>query len=267
MDEDGNVYVAATHRSDGQGVESRPIESADFAEANFQNPYLKQEGEARKEGKALSILNKAIDSHESYSKSVQAQRQKKLKQLQSAAIEALNANQDKLLAKAITQQMSGADFDQLAIVDAQYGARHAAILQNMGEMPRLSDMGYIQDGEYVSPEEVEQIKMTSLASNKILNAAKQQALLSEKENYEAPINSTIAPDVQKLLEGELNFDSEDEAKLFASMSHGQQIAYLRAKKGDTYLPSTSEASAIAPLANNKIAMYGGIALLAYLLLK
>lgn len=263
MDEDGNVYVAATHRSDGLGVESKPESQESFASQLVQNPYLSQEVEASKETAQLAALNRHQD--DMTKKQALYARAKRTKL--SGHRELSHGAKDKLLGEALAQQMGSADFDQLSIVDAQYGARHAAMLQNMGEVPVDTDLKYISEAEYVSPLEFEQIKMKNMSNDLIAHETLMSKINQSQEQVSAPSKSSLDAKAQEILSGEISFETEDEAKIFAAMPHGQQIAYLRAKKGETYLASTSEASATAPIASNKTMVYGGIALLMYLLLK
>lgn len=260
MDEYGNVYVAATHRSDGQGVEARPETVKDFADPGFQNPYLAQDNSAHKEGAMVKAVADNIDKQNEAISGQMRQIKKARARREMRGLELGRMKHDSLLAEAITQQLAGADFNQLAIVDAQYGAKHLAMLEGMGEAVADSDLNYIQDAE-MSQLEYDQAQMTKMSTNQIMSEAKKRALLSEKENYAAPVNSTIDRDAQLALTGEINFDSEDEAKMYLKLTPSQQASYLKSRKSAEYLPSTSEASAQA-LPVSSTALKAGAALLA-----
>ena len=252
MDENGNVYVAATHRSDGQGVESKPEEAESFASQLVQNPYLSQEAEAAKESSALAALNK----HQDGLTKKQALYAKAKRTKLSGHRELSHSAKDKLLGEALAQQMGSADFDQLSIVDAQYGARHAAMLQSMGEVPVDTDLKYINEAEYVSPLEFEQLKMKSLSNDLIAHDMRAKLINQSQEQVSAPSKSSLDAKAQEILSGEISFETEDEANLFEKMSTAQKLSYLKAREASSSSSRKSD-----------IIKYGGAALLAWLILK
>lgn len=252
MDEDGNVYVAATHRSDGLGVESKPESQESFASQLVQNPYLSQEAAVAKESTALAALNKYQDGMTKKQALYARAKRTKL----SGRKELSHSAKDKLLGEALAQQMGSADFDQLSIVDAQYGARHAAMLQNMGEVPVDTDLKYISEAEYVSPLEFEQIKMKNMSNDLIAHETLMSKINQSQEQVSAPSKSSLDAKAQEILSGEISFETEDEANLFEKMSTAQKLSYLRAREA----ASTSSRK-------SDIIKYGGAALLAWLLLK
>ena len=151
MDEDGNVYQSASHRSDGQGVESMPHPADNFRDNTLDQSYNKLNSEIESERQQMRVL----DAEQDYQNEVaqaHAQKQASITAMkQSVADENLidKANQELMFKEATENKaLSGlADFESLRIVDETYPSKQKAAMGYLNEM-----MGTKVSPDVVQPE-------------------------------------------------------------------------------------------------------------------
>lgn len=253
MDEKGNYYQAAQHRSDGKGVEKMAQTVQGFGEGYFDKSVKDMGSQIEREGKILTDYNMKQDKYEEIRKKkeeahrkLHAAEQKKIREIEYRL-------QSKMVENAVMKSMQGADFDQLSIVDSNYGKVHEAYVQTSRNI-RQTDQKYIGNAMYANQLEVEQAQMLTKANQMSIQdrIRKQQ----EESAVSRPLlNSTRDQLMQNLLEGEIMFSTEEEAKAFDKMNQADRLRWLKRQQAMEAEEAASKSNVLP------FALAAGVALL------
>lgn len=147
MDEYGNVYQASSHRADGRGVENIPYAVEATRDNTLDQSYKKSEKKNQAEIKALKEYNSKSDRANEIARQKRNQRAAKAMKEKAIYDEAIanRKNQEERIKEH--HEMSGpGDFERLRIVDANYGAKHAAAMGYYNEKmgTKIKDETYMQ---------------------------------------------------------------------------------------------------------------------------
>lgn len=234
MDENGRIYQASRDSAKGGGVEAVEVAAQDYGVNLYQNPYQAAVNENVKQINAIKIAEQKEDLiNMGHARAQKRNKEMSLRRAESE-IKKEASMRPKLVEEAVMQGMNGADFDQLSIVDSNYGKVHAAILQGMGRRPQMGDSQYISDQVYQDPFEYQQYSI----ANKAYVAHGEQEIKNQ-EFYKAAVALPVANSkgvvddrAKRLLtalnEGELYFETEDEANAYNKLSLEEQKKYLQA---------------------------------------
>ena len=265
MDENGRIYQASRDSAKGDGVESIESSVSDFGVNLYQNPYTQAVNENVAQIRAIQAADEQEKMSGIRSKKAHAKAKANAYRRTENEMKKQSMNRGALAEEAILQGMGSADFDQLSIVDANYGKVHQAILQGMGRKPHMGESQYISNEVYQDPFEYEQYSLANDAYNKhgeqmIKNEEfyKAAQTLKTSTNSEGTVDNQAKNLLQALNEGELYFESEDEANAFNKLSVQEQTKYLKTHP-DVYGAEESQKSI------SKTAMIVGAAALIYLL--
>lgn len=253
MDEYGRIYQASVDHANATGVERLPDAVSDFGVNSYQNPYLKTMIEAGNEAKMLQNVQAIEDKKEEAMGHHRRAMKKEAMRRAENEIKHDRMNRAELVEEAVLAGLGSADFDQLSIVDAQYGPRHQAMLQSMGMKPQLGEVPYLKDASYSNPLEVEQASLRQEATKEMITQRlSDQRFQEEAQHLKNLPDSYKDQEAQIMLqgEGEIYFDTEDEALAYDKMSKAQQDAYIKERGVDV------GAEPSKPM--NKVALAAGI---------
>lgn len=269
MDNEGRIYVASRDKADGSGVESIPAADSDYGANLYQNPYLETSNAALKEAKMLQETQVMADAQ-----SERAMIQKKkvaahALRSQNASLEKSEKQKNELLAEGVMQGFHGnADFNELHIVDENYGKVHAAALQGLGYRPSMGDTPLLKDVQFSNQLELSQAALNDKYIKEVITQnLKDQVFYKSEARLSVLPESTIDKNANALLigEGEMYFDTEDEAKAFQKLNAVQQSSYQ--SKGAEYLPDSNAPVEDSSGISSKAKTIAAIAAALYLLFK
>jgi hypothetical protein len=208
MNDEGQVYQAASYRADGRGFEQLPQKS-DIADLCLGSPHINQEKRSQAEWKMLQSFNARQDEAELKARAMRrylAQR-KRLREMAHDLKMQIPAFKGQLVKEAAIQSMSGADFGTNTIWGVSNGRyangvgrtndevlREAAIYQSMGTVPQPAKLNEINSAVVsTDPIEIEQYYLSQQAGQKIRSDAEKMALQKEQELYqEKSLRSQLA---------------------------------------------------------------------------
>lgn len=190
MDNNGEIYEAASYRPDGKGFE-RSAKMSGMGDVALEAPYLKAAQKLNNEHDKLKKLRLAEDAANEIAKRRRAYKIKLANEMEKASNNLLNVNQKALTHAAVLQGLHGADFDQLSL--SGYGkssdglrgdnmkqkAVNTALLQGMGEEVTMAEVEAIYD---LSPAEMEQHILEEEA--KIAKAVQDEVKSSESSGID-----------------------------------------------------------------------------------
>lgn len=242
MDENGEIYQAASHRPDGKGVERIPTLSG-AGDVTLDSTYLREDIKREKENKIRNINNlREIDSAV-MARQIEMAKQAVLKRKLDKAMDAESlphVKRAKLEAAAL-QGLHGADFDQLGL--SGYGkssdglrgktakdkAIEAALLQGFGTAP-IAESNYIAD---VSPEEIEQYQLEQEAKKiSMTQQMKQVGVIVDAPETALParLPETLAP-VSKIPASVSKAEYEAQKAQYMMEASKAQIEQQKASQG------------------------------------
>jgi hypothetical protein len=236
MDQNGNIYQASSDHAHPNGVEKVPEVVANHGtQTGIKNPYLEGSKKIEAQAKSLQAYNQAVDRAE-VARKAKAEAHRKLHAENQRRIAALEKKlQPQLVEEAVMRGMSGADFNQLDIKDAEYYKREAAVLQGMRGTPSYTHQKYI--GEVpVNALEADAAKLKAQATAMVVN---EQVM---KKNFDNQVQYTKSATMLPTTK-ELYFASEEEAKAYDKMTPQARAAWI--KKSEAEGKSTLSPAMIA----------------------
>ena len=233
MDENGRVYQASVDHSNGQGVERMADTVSDFGVNSLQNPYVATTRDANREAKMLQSVQVIEDQNLAAQKQKNNHNKKQAFIRAEQELEMSRSQNNELMTEAVLAGMGSPDFDQLSIVDDQYGPRHQAVLQGLGMVPTMGDKPYLRSVDFSNPMEIEQAALIKMATNEVVTQKlSQQKFQDAGKDIENLPGSYKDQEAQIMLqgEGEIFFDNEDDAKTYNKLSRDQQEKFLMEKQ-------------------------------------